>query len=285
MASDRSSGEVAGHVRRFYADHHDRITDKRYNSPYWARRWAHRTIYERSLRWIRPGMHVLDAGCGEGTLSILMAERGALVTGIDISRKNVVAALDQAQRAGVDATFCVGDLECLPFSDDAFDLVVSSHVVEHLPNPEHGLREILRVTCYEALIVMPTCLNPAAWSLLGGGGYWKLNRRAPFAWLIGLFQTFWAFLRGFEGPQEGYEGREDLPHIWRFPWVLTRMVRGAGFRVEDVEGGPLLVPYLGIASILRPLQIALDHLHRVPGFRCCGLGTHILARKHASPPA
>ena len=149
-------------VKGYYSRYHDRISDKRYNSPYWLRRYAHRQIYGQFLPYLKPSQTVLDAGCGEGLLSCLAASGSAKVVGVDISAPNIDAARRIAEGWGVQAKFLQGDLERLPFGDNSFDVVLCSHVLEHLPELSAGLREIYRVTRDGALIAMPTCLSPAS---------------------------------------------------------------------------------------------------------------------------
>ena len=267
-------------VKEFYKTYHDKISDKRYNSPYWIRRYAHRTLYARILRYIAPGQTVLDAGCGEGVLSALMAHKGARVTGMDMSIQNVAAAQKRAREISAPVSFIVGDGEVLPFPDNHFDIVVSSHVIEHLPDPMRGLRELFRVTKNHAVIAMPTCLNPAAWTLLGGDDYWKLSKRSLFALPLGLIRTLIAFIRGDEGPQEGYAGNKNLPHIWRFPWVMIRMIRSSGFKIEHYEADSLLIPYLAnYLPFVRLMHRGLDRLADKPILKYFGYGSHVLCRK------
>ena len=122
------------------------------NSTFWLRRYAHRTIYQRTLSYILPGQKVLDVGCGEGTLSILMAQKGARVTGLDISDPNIANANKRGKELALPVKFLISDADQLPFPDNAFVTVVSSHVLEHLPDPEKGLRELHRVTNKYAII-------------------------------------------------------------------------------------------------------------------------------------
>ena len=51
---------------------------------------------------IRPGMKVLDLGCGDGTTAVPAAEYGASVLGIDIAENLVAAGNDARQRPGLD---------------------------------------------------------------------------------------------------------------------------------------------------------------------------------------
>lgn len=276
------SATVSDHdVKSFYAGHHDTIREDRHESPYWLRRWAHRTIHERFVRHVRPGDQVLDLGCGEGQLSVRLAEAGARVTAIDISFANVEQAGRAADERGEQLALVVGDSERLPFRP-GFDVVVSSHVIEHLPRPDRGLAEAVRVARRRVVIAMPTCLSPAAWLVLGNDNYWRFTRRTPFSWLVGLVRTVAAALRGDEGPQEGYEGREELPHVWRFPGRMKQLLEDAGLAVDDVEAGPLVVPWLATyVPPARSLQVRLDRLRRRALLRWCGVGTHMAGAPRA----
>jgi SAM-dependent methyltransferase len=101
---------------------------------------------DRLHAWLpsRPG-DVLDLGCGTGSLSLLAAEQGHRVTGVDLSPAMV--ALARAKLAGRDAVFLVGDAAAPPVGEDRFDAVVVRHVLWALPDPGRALRhwrELLR---------------------------------------------------------------------------------------------------------------------------------------------
>jgi ubiquinone/menaquinone biosynthesis C-methylase UbiE len=260
-------------TKAFYASYHDEIFAKRYQSPYPIRRLTHQDIYESVLRHVPPGARVLDAGCGEGVLSILMRQRGALVTGVDYSAPNIEAARRYAEKAGLEGdglTFLQGDAEHLPFEDDAFDLVVSNHVLEHLPDFRQGAREIRRVTKGPALIGVPTCLNPSAWALLGGDTYWRLSKRSIYAVPFGLLRVAGALLTRQEGVNEGYGGSKDNIHIFRFPWVVEAILKEAGFRELRQEAQSIRLPYL---------PASCTHLSDRSPFKHFGIGTLYAAHK------
>jgi SAM-dependent methyltransferase len=267
-------------IKRFYTSHHDHISDKRYNSPYWIRRYAHRQIHAQFLPHLKPGQRVLDAGCGEGILSCLVAKQGLEVVGVDISTPNIKNAKRLAQSWGIKATFIQGDAEELPFHDRSFDVVLSSHVLEHLPDLDKGLSELYRVTRNQALIAMPTCLNPACWVLLGRDNFWKLGRRSAVALSIGLFKTISSFVRGEEGPDEGYTRQRNVSHIWRFPWVMRQRIRNIGFLIEYFEAGPLIFPYLGeYFQKVREFQRFMDLFRGRPLIRNFGYGSLAVCRR------
>jgi SAM-dependent methyltransferase len=83
---------------------------------------------------------VLEVGPGPGEVSERMQRQlGAEVVAIDVSERMV----EVARGRGVDAR--VGDVQELPFTDEAFDLVVAAWVLFHVPDLERGLAEIARV--------------------------------------------------------------------------------------------------------------------------------------------
>ncbi|MEV5547161.1 class I SAM-dependent methyltransferase [Streptomyces sp. NPDC052309] len=115
-------------------DHGLRDTDVR-------RAWAARL---RSWLPARPG-DVLDLGCGTGSLSLLAAEQGHRVTGVDRSPAMVERA--RAKLAGRDAVFLTGDASAPPVGERCFDAVLVRHVLWTLPDPGRALRqwrEVLR---------------------------------------------------------------------------------------------------------------------------------------------
>lgn len=119
--------------------------------------------YEAILQRLCPGKHVLEYGCGPGSYSFFMAERGAHVTGIDIS----VTAIELANRRAASqsrcgtAAFFVMDAECLGFPDGSFDVVCGRAILHHL-DMERSLSEIVRVLKENgrAVFVEPLGHNP-----------------------------------------------------------------------------------------------------------------------------
>lgn len=98
------------------------------------------------------GRRVLDAACGEGYGSAILAAAGAeSVTGAD-REEDVVA--HARERYGLE--FVAADVARLPFGDDAFDLVVSFETIEHVPDPEGVLAELRRVLAPGGVLVIST---------------------------------------------------------------------------------------------------------------------------------
>ncbi|MPY48256.1 class I SAM-dependent methyltransferase [Streptomyces acidicola] len=94
---------------------------------------------DRLAAWLpaRPA-DVLDLGCGTGSLSLLAAERGHRVTGVDLSQAMVDRA--RTKLAGRAAVFLVGDAATPPVGEERFDVVLVRHVLWTLPDPERALR-------------------------------------------------------------------------------------------------------------------------------------------------
>jgi len=95
--------------------------------------------------YIKPGMRVLDCGCGPGAISVGLAEvvgPTGHVSGIDFGESQIEAA---KARATSSLTFQVASVYELPFDDGAFDLVFSHALFEHLADPIRGVAEIRRV--------------------------------------------------------------------------------------------------------------------------------------------
>ena len=263
-------------IKGFYTNHADMITDKRARSPYPLRRYVHGAQYDAVLAYVEPGMRVLDAGCGEGTLSVMMAKKGAIVTGVDISAPNIIACQRYAREAGVEGvSFCTGDLENLAFPDDAFDLVVSSHVLEHLPNFDTGLVELMRVSKKRVVAAIPTALSVCSWVQVGHGWFYLKGLRSFFALPWGMLRTLFALVSGSEGVDETYGGA-DVPHVFRFPWVMKHTVRRLGFRLVEYQADSLCVPY---ANSLVPFLTWLNKYRRSTFLRDCGYGTLYVIEK------
>jgi len=252
-------------IKDFYSTYHDQITNKRINSPYIIRRKTHEEIYNSILKYITQGMQVLDAGCGEGDLSILMAKKGAIVKAIDISKPNVAAAKKRHDTSEYyRPQFQVADSENLPFDDNSFDYVVSNHVLEHLPNIEKGVEEIYRVVKRKAFIAVPTCLNLCSLALLGGDTYWRIGKRSLYGLPFGCMRVIMALLSGKCGVNEGYAGNKDIIHIFRFPWVAKAILEQAGFKVIKYEAQSIRMPYI---------NLSFNRYSQLPFIRYMGIGT------------
>ena len=82
---------------------------------------------------------IADLGCGTGSLAILLAQEGHIVSGIDVAEGMISRARAKAADAGIEADFAVGDAMQPPWPPATFDVVLARHVVWVLPEPALGL--------------------------------------------------------------------------------------------------------------------------------------------------
>jgi SAM-dependent methyltransferase len=102
---------------------------------------------------LRPADRVLDMGCGAGRHAFEMYRRGADVVAFDQDGDELAGVLDvfAAMReagevpAGAEADIKQGDALAMPFADGEFDRVVASEVLEHIPDDETAIAELVRV--------------------------------------------------------------------------------------------------------------------------------------------
>jgi SAM-dependent methyltransferase len=91
------------------------------------------------------GQTILDAGCGEGYMSRLLAKRGARVVGVDSCAELIEAATTLNDAENLDITYAVANVGALTLPDNTFDVVVCNHVVNDLPDPAEPFHEFARV--------------------------------------------------------------------------------------------------------------------------------------------
>jgi SAM-dependent methyltransferase len=107
------------------------------NEPAWL------PVYQSVLDHVhlRPGMKVLDVGCGAGGALLVARGRGAEVFGLDASEN--LAAIARERLPG--ATIRVGEMEELPFDDAAFDVVMGVNSFQFAGDIVRAFREAGRV--------------------------------------------------------------------------------------------------------------------------------------------
>ncbi|MEU6263418.1 class I SAM-dependent methyltransferase [Saccharopolyspora shandongensis] len=117
---------------------------------------------------VQPGQRVLDLGCGAGRHAFELYRRGADVIAFDqdVAELENVAAMFAAMKAenqvpdGAAAQTVSGDALALPFPDEHFDCVIASEIMEHVPEDEKAMRELVRVVKPGGRVVVTV---PRAW--------------------------------------------------------------------------------------------------------------------------
>jgi len=99
---------------------------------------------------------VVDAACGEGYGSYLLAHHAALVHGVDISEEAIYHAKNKYKRANL--TFGVDSIASLPFENNSIDVLISFETIEHVNEELQSafLNEIKRVLKHDGILVMST---------------------------------------------------------------------------------------------------------------------------------
>lgn len=265
-------------IKRFYSDYRDDMQAKRYYSKYPLRNFVHTSRINCLLSHLKEGTSMLEIGCGDGVFAVEAAKNGFSVTATDISQSNLDAAKVSAEKAGVadKILFFQADAENLPFSDGQFDMVVASHILEHLPKFKEGLSEVRRVSKKNALIALPTVLNLCSLVIIGGGRWWYFSKRGPLALIRGFLRVIFAMLAFKNGVEEGFYGQKNMPHLWRFPWAMKKEIKKAGFKIKIFEPDSLPFPFF---NIFLPIIRFLDrHRHNIL-IRNFGYGSHVLIEK------
>lgn len=97
---------------------------------------------------LKPGLVVLEAGCGLGDDALRIAERivpGGKVIGLDASAAMIEKARLNARARQLPVEFLVGDVKTLPFSDSVISRCRVDRVLQHIPEPLQALTELVRV--------------------------------------------------------------------------------------------------------------------------------------------
>lgn len=193
---------------------------------------------------VRPGERVLDVATGTGITAIAARERGATVTGVDLTPELLAVARRKAEQEGFgDIVFQQGDAEALPFADASFDVVLSTCGHMFAPDQEKVAAELARVTRPGGRIVF------LAWTPEGGLGSWfRITNKhvpppagiaSPFNWgdpakvrqLMGVACRDLAFVHG-DCPQFG-DSPEEI-------WTLFSTRYGPTIRaVSALQGAAL----------------------------------------------
>jgi len=101
---------------------------------------------------------ILEVGCGGGLICESLAQRGAIVAGIDPSSEALQAAREHTQRAnlGQVAYFERGYAESLPYADGSFSVIVCLDVLEHVRDLDATIREVARVLAPGGIFIFDT---------------------------------------------------------------------------------------------------------------------------------
>lgn len=163
---------------------------------YRVRRLAH------LLRQSLPAGHILDAGCGAGSLTELLAGSGYRVTAVEASPQFVAYVHDRVARVGLADRVELrgGDLERIDLGGEAFDGAVCGEVLEHLADDATALQNIAAALKPGGVLVLSVPAHPDRYSWLDqwAGHYRRYDEESLRSLLIdaGLTierLTLWGF--------------------------------------------------------------------------------------------
>lgn len=88
---------------------------------------------------------IADLGCGTGSLTVLLAAAGHIVTGLDSAPQMIAAAQAKAAAVGATARFVVSDAAAPALPAEHFDVVLARHVLWAMPDIDAALRQWTRL--------------------------------------------------------------------------------------------------------------------------------------------
>jgi ubiquinone/menaquinone biosynthesis C-methylase UbiE len=111
------------------------------------------------------GKRVLDLGCGDGTYSVAAFQRGAHVTGVDISNAMLDSAQRRASACGASVEWRQASAESLPFESGTFDIVLAVTILCFVKNPLQAVQEVSRVLRPGGSFVIGELGKYSAWAV------------------------------------------------------------------------------------------------------------------------
>jgi 2-polyprenyl-3-methyl-5-hydroxy-6-metoxy-1,4-benzoquinol methylase len=175
----------------------------------------------------RPGGRLLEIGCGNGRQLERLAQAGWQVQGVDFDPR----AVQTARSLGLPVA--LGDLAAQGFAAESFDAIVSSHVIEHVPDPVALLRECRRLLKPDGILVVMT----------------------PNAEAFGhrLYSAAWV---GLDPPR----------HLYVFSaWALVRMARQASLEPTALHSRWIAAAGWFLASRMRARAAVEGSFTALPG--------------------
>jgi len=115
---------------------------------------------------VKPGMHILDVGCGTGNFSLKLVQKGVSVVGVDISEEMLTLARKRAMQEEKFIEFKKMDSQNLQFPDNYFDGVFSMATIEFIPDPRKMIEEMFRVCKKGGSVLVGTINRESDWGRL-----------------------------------------------------------------------------------------------------------------------
>lgn len=127
--------------------------------------------------WIAPNSHVLDLGCGDGSLMAMLRGDGHTCVGLEIDADNIQTCVDK----GLSVIEQDLDLGLPNFADKCMDMVVMTQTLQAVHYPDKVLLELLRVG-REGVVAFPNFGNWRCRYYLGFRGRMPVSKFMPYSW-------------------------------------------------------------------------------------------------------
>lgn len=178
------------------------------------------------------GKSVLEVGCGDGELAVLLAGRGARVSAIDISESMIETARERAKKSHINVDFRVASAQDIPHGDQQFDMVIAVTILCFVKDASPVFREIARVLRPHGRLVIGE---------LGKWSTWAMDRR----------------IRSWFGSRLWSRG------VFRTPTGLRHLALAAGLRPLAVRGAIYYPRFTWAARLMVPYDRQLSRLTNV----------------------
>jgi len=206
-----------------YAD----ITFAKY-SMYW---WSNRFNAILARRYGKRGARLLEIGSGMGHL-VGQLEDTFETYGIDLNHWAVAKSKEVVHKSQLQTA----SAQELPFTNNAFNVVIIKHIVEHLPDPQKAIQEIGRVTEKDGILILAT---PNLESLLKPwkGDSWigyqdptHISLKQPAEWLSLIKDAGFSLIKVFS------DGFWDVPYIRGLPKQIQKLLFGSPGGFQAITG-------------------------------------------------
>ncbi len=162
---------------------------------------------------------MLDAGCGSGRFLIPLS-RDFNIVGGDFSK----GLLEKAKKDAPKVPLCVIDVEHLPFKSEAFNVVLSVRVLQHVTSQKEAIKELSRVTQKDGTLVILA--------------YNSLTLHALYKWI-----------------RQKLKNWKWYPDNYCSPWELKKMLSEAGVSIAKMRGTVMANPwFFNYFNLTQPLQ-------------------------------
>lgn len=169
--------------------------------------------FERTIKMVE-GEKILDIGCHQGEMTVLLSEKCGYVVGIDLDESNIQVAQQQNKKRNI--SYRVMNAEQMWFEKETFDCIVVAEVLEHIHSPYDFLRDINKILVSNGALVISTPNPTSVTYFINMITVGKIKR----------------LVNKLEKESKGAGTEVDHIFAWGFP-ELYRLLMTTGFKYED----------------------------------------------------